>query len=243
MKKYVVVMVVSILSVSIKAQQKPLMHINQFVDVSSAIGSNEGTISASFARNWRLGNKKKLEMGLGIRATSYFGAKKEFYTAPARLARSNTIPFAIVFAGHEEKNVDTLTVQRPLVASLNLSANFGYHFGSKWYGGINIDLIGFTVGRTTSAVLLSNGNTTTEPAAKPTAFNVLLTGDNDYGSLNSEFFVKYKIAGRWYLKGVYQFYFAEYKTQSVKQIAPDGTIVDRFRNKVNAIGLGISYDL
>jgi len=69
----------------------------------------------------------------------------------------------------------------------------------------------------------------------------LLTGDNDYGSLNSEFFLKYKLSGRWDLRAVYQFFFAEYKTQTIKQIAPDGTEVDRFRNKANLFGLGVSY--
>jgi len=82
-----------------------------------------------------------------------------------------------------------------------------------------------------------------ENQAKPAHFNLLLTGDNDYGSLNSEFFVKYKISQRWQLKALYQFYFAEYKTTTIYQTAPDGTMVYRFRNKVNAFGLGLSYDL
>ena len=243
MKRIVSLMFVLIISSALHAQQKSLPRINQFIDFSGAIGSSEGTVAFSFVRNWRVGEKRKFEIGLGTRITSYLGVKREFYTAPARLARSTTIPFVIVFAGHEEKNIDTLTVQRPFTTSLNISANFGYNFSPKWYGGINIDLIGFTVGRTTGATLLSNGTTSTEHAAKPASFNLLLTGDNDYGSLNSEFFIKYKIAERWKLKAVYQFYFAEYRTQSIKQVAPDGTIVDRFRNKVNAFGLGISYDL
>jgi len=37
--------------------------------------------------------------------------------------------------------------------------------------------------------------------------------------------------------------FAEYKTTYLYQVAPDGTRVDRFRNKVNAFGIGVSYDL
>ncbi|MBD0352117.1 MAG: hypothetical protein ICV65_13265, partial [Flavisolibacter sp.] len=61
------------------------------------------------------------------------------------------------------------------------------------------------------------------------------------GSLNSEFFLRYRISGRWSVKGVYQFLFVEYKTTNVTQTAPDGTIVDRFRNKANNGGLGITY--
>lgn len=225
------------------AQSKQLPHYNQFIDFSVAAGSSQGTGAFSYAYNWRIGRRRKLEAGLGFRLTSYLGNKKEFYTAPARLARSTTVPFVIVFAGHKEENLDTLTVQRPFTTSLNISANFGYHLSARWYAGFNIDLIGFTVGRTTSAILRSNGSTTTEPSAKPAHFNALLTGDNDYGALNSEFFIKYKLKSRWDIKAVYQFFFTEYKTQNVKQIAPDGTIVDRFRNKANLFGLGVSYHI
>src|SRR4030095_11435509 len=183
------------------------------------------------------------ELGLGLRWTTYTGTKREFYTAPASLARSSTVPFAGVFSGHEFQNVDTLTVQRPFTSSLNLSLNSGYRVGKKWYIGANIDLIGFTVGRTTSAILVSNGVTVTESMAKPSSFNLLLTGDLDYGSLNSELFVKYNITPRWDIKVVYQFFFTEYNTQSIYQTAPDGTSVYRFRNKANLFGVGVSYDL
>lgn len=134
---------------------------------------------------------------MGARSTFYSGTDKPFYTAPARLARSTTLPFIIVLAGHYEKNIDTLTVRKPSVLSLNLSANFGYRFSSKWHGGVNIDLIGFSLGSTSNAFLLSKGVISPDPEVKPAHFNLLLTGDNDYGSLNSEFFVKYKIAERW----------------------------------------------
>ena len=228
---------------NLRAQQEQAPRIHAFLDFTAAFGNQEGTASFSYVRNWRLGKMRKLEIGLGARLTSYYGVKREFYTAPANLARSSTVPFVIVFAGHEEQNLDTLTVQRPFTNSLNLSANFGYRFGRKWYAGFNIDLVGFTLGRTTSGILLSNGTTATEPMAKPSSFNVLLTGDNDYGSLNSEFFLKYNVAPRWDIKAVYQFFFTEYNTQSIYQKAPNGTEVYRFRNKANLFGLGVSYDL
>jgi hypothetical protein len=153
------------------------------------------------------------------------------------------VPFLGVFSGHEEQNVDTLIVQKPFTSSLNLSANAGYRFGKKWYAGLNIDLLGFTVGSTCSSVLLSNESNTAEPITKPSNWNLLLTGDLDYGSLNSEFFVKYNISLRWDIKLVYQFFFTEYNTQTVYQTAPDGTEVKRFRNKANLFGLGVSHDL
>lgn len=227
--------------IAVSAQKKP-SRINQFVDLTGTVGKSQGTVAASYVHNWKFGKHKRLEAGLGLRWTSYFGTKTDFTTAPARLARTTTTPFIIVFAGQRTENQDTLTVQRPLTHSVNVSINLGYNFSSRWNAGFNIDLIGFTFGRKSSAILTSYGTTKFEQEAKPTAFNVLLTGDNDYGSLNSELFLKYKINSKWGVKAVYQFLFVEYKTENIKQVAPDGTMVDRFRNKANNFGLGVSYN-
>ncbi|HRI21198.1 MAG TPA: hypothetical protein PLA68_09585 [Panacibacter sp.] len=224
-------------------QKKELPHYNRFVDIAGTIGKDQGSVAGSYVYNWRLGQNRKFEMGIGARFTSYSGTKKDFITAPAKLARTATFPFIIVFAGQQEKNFDTLTVQHPFTNSLNLSANLGYHLSSRLYAGINIDVIGFSFGKKTNAVFISNGVTVTEPAAKVTPFNLLLTGDNDLGSLNSEFFLKYNLNDQWSVRGIYQFLFSEYKTTTVKQNAPDGTVNDRFRNKVNSFGLGVSYSI
>ena len=222
-------------------QEKPLPRKTQFVDLTGTVGNSQGSIAASYVHNWRIGKRKKWEAGLGARYTGYMGSKKDFTTAPAKLSRTTTTPFIIFFAGQKTENWDTLNIQRPFINSINISLNFGYNFSEKISAGFNIDLIGFSFGRKGSGILTSDGATTNEPEAKPTSFNILLTGDNDIGSLNSEFFLKYKIDNRWGIKGVYQFYFAEYETRNVKQIAPDGTEVYRFRNKANNFGLGVAY--
>lgn len=237
MKHFIAFIMLFIISNAATAQQKNY----QVLDLSAAAGSSRGSVAASYVYNWRLGQKKKFEIGIGARLTTAFGKKQEYTTAPAKLSRSNTIPFAIVFAGQKTENWDTLTVQRPLVASLNATINLVYNFSSKWSGGFNIDVVGFSAGRKSAAVLLSNGITKTEPVAKPTAFNVLLTGDLDHGSLNSEFYLKYKLNDKWGVRGVYQFLFNEYKTTTIKQTTPDGTTVDRFRSKANNLGIAISY--
>ncbi len=241
MRKILLLIIVMSSSQFVKAQSER-SRVNQFVDLSGTIGNSQGTVAVSYVRNWKLGKRKRFETGVGLRWTSYIGTKKDFITAPARLARTNTTPFLIFFAGQRTDYHDTLTVQRPLTHSVNITINAGYNFTSKWYAGFNIDLAGFTFGRKSSAILTSNGNTTLEPAAKPASFNLLLTGDHDYGSLNSEFFVKYKVNSRWGIKALYQFVFIEYKTATVNQVAPDGTLVDRFRNKANNLGLGVSYN-
>lgn len=223
---------------------KPAVLTNEYLDLTATIGKDQGTVSFSFVHNWKVGKNKKFELGVGVRGTTYFGTKKDFVTAgPASLTRTTSIPFLIVFSDMQEENIDTLNVQRPLIYAINASFNMGYQFSPKFYGGINIDVIGFTVGRKSSAVLTSNGNTQTEPSAKPAGFNLLLTGDLDKGSLNSEFFFRYQVSKQWSIKALYQFIFVEYKTQNIVQIAPDGTEIDRFRNKANNLGLGIVYHL
>ena len=245
LKKINLLLLILISGYSAIAQQlESAGHRNQFIDLTGTIGKNQGTVAFSYVHNWKVGKKKKFELGAGARWTTYFGTKKDFVTArPASLTRTSTIPFLIVFSGLQEENIDTLNVQRPLINSMNASFNMGYQFTKKLYGGINIDVIGFSFGRKSSAVLTSNGNTQTESDAKPSGFNLLLTGDHDKGSLNSEFFIRYQIAKQWSIKALYQFVFAEYSTQNIEQVAPDGTEIDQFRNKANNLGLGIVYHI
>lgn len=238
MKKQIINLFLILITNQLLAQTKTT---SQLIDLAATAGSSRGAVALSYVYNWQLGKKQKWTIGLGTRFTSAFGNKQDFITAPAKLSRTSTIPFITVLSGQQEKNWDTLTVQRPLVNSLNLTANFGYQFSSRWNAGFNIDLIGFAFGRTSPAILTSNGSTTTEPTAKPSSFNLLLTGDLDHGNLNSEFFVGYKLNGRWSVRAVYQFIFTEYKTTNTKQIAPDGTEVSRFRLKANNFGLAASY--
>jgi len=241
-RKLNVLMFFVFLSASLAAQSQSASRVDPFVDITGTFGKDQGSGAASYVYNWKIGKKQKIEIGLGARWTTYFGKKKDFLTAgPAKKTRSSTTPFLIFFAGQEEQNFDTLTVQRPLTNSLNLTVNLGYNLSRKWYAGFNIDLIGVSFGRKSSGILTSNGRTTTEPNAKPTSFNVLLTGDHDRGTLNSEFFVKYKLNDQWALKAVYQFIFVEYTTEMQKQQFSDGSSNDRFRNKANNVGLGIAY--
>lgn len=241
MKKIGIVLLLLLPFSVVMAQSKPEKRIHQYADLAVTAGASQGTAALSYVHNWKIGKKKNWEIGIGARLTSYFGTKKEYVTAgPARLTRSFTTPFLIFFAGQETQNWDTLTVQRPFTNSLNASINLGYQFNKKWSAGFNIDLIGFTVGRKTSGILTGNGITRNDPEVKPSAFNLLLTGDHDLGSLNSEFFLAYKLNDKWSLRGIYQFYFSEYKTTNLVQVASDGTIIDRFRNKANTFGIGIS---
>lgn len=227
---------------TLRGQQIEPAKTNQFIDLAGTIGSSQGSGALSYVYNWHIGKKRKIEAGLGLRLTSVAGTKLTYTTAgPARLTRSFTTPFVIFFAGQKTENWDTLTVQHPFVNALNVTINLGYRFSPKFSAGFNIDLIGATFGQKSSSVFQSNGQTSTDAASKPNAINILLTGDHDQGSLNSEFFLKYQINDKWGVRAIYQFLFTEYTAGSVRQAAADGTVIDRFRNKANNFGAGVSY--
>lgn len=243
MQKIILFVTLLFVTVTSNAQQKTTAKANQFADLAITFGSSQASVAGSYVCNWKFGfgKKRNLEAGLGARLTNTFGSKLDYTTAgPAKFTRTSTTPFLIVFAGQKTENWDTLKVQRPYTSALNVSANFGYNFTPKLSAGFNIDLIGFTLGRKSSVIYTSNGVTRTEPVAKPTAFNVLLTGDHDYGTLNSEFFMRYRLNDKWSVRGIYQFIFTEYNTTNIKQALPDGSSTDRFRNKANNLGGGIT---
>ena len=154
----------------------------------------------------------------------YFGSSKYFSSAPSSLA-------------NDKNNSDSLLLQTPQVNALNLSFTIGYHIIPNLRIGFNIDLIGFSFGRKQSGFYL-NGNQGKSTMAKPTTFNILLVGNNDKGSLNSEFYLRYFINDKFAVKAAYQYLFVEYTSETVVQQLPEPN--DRFRNKASMVSLGVT---
>jgi hypothetical protein len=214
---------------------------NDYIDFSISSGK-QTSLAVSYVHPWQLrfGKHKRWKAGLGLRLTNTFGNSHEYITAgPARLIRGSSIPILSLFSTRKTENFDTLSIQQSSVYSLNLTGNVAYHFNTKWSLGMNIDLIGFSFGGKSTAIYK---NKTFVGDASPSPFNLLLTDDLDYGSLNSEFFLKYNLNQRWSLRAVYRHFFTEFNTTKIKQIFPDGTVNDRFRNKASNVGMAISYN-
>jgi len=196
----------------------------KYADFTGAIGSNQGSISVDYFHLWKLGKSKKIELGFGGRLTSYFGSSQYYSSAPASLAA-------------DEKKSDSLLLQSPQVNALNLAINVGYRLSSKFGLGFNIDAIGFSFGGKQSGSYI-NGNQGEVTSAKPTSINILLIGNNDKGSLNSEFYVRYFIKEKLAIKLAYQYLFTEYTTETEIQQLPEAN--DRFRNKASLFSVGIT---
>ena len=231
-----------LLSSMVNAQQKKTKAVDNFVDITAGIGSSQYTGALSYVYNWKLGKRKRWELGLGARFTSYFGSNLYFRTAPAKLTSGKTDP-TVLFREDIDANIDSVLFPRAQVNSLNLSLNFGYNFSKRFSAGLTIDAIGFSFGKKQSGVYYGNNFATGVPVtAKPTGFNVLLISDNDKGSLNSELFARYKWNDSWGVKLGLQFFFAEYTTNTEVQTTPGGDKNDRFRKKMAGVGIGITYN-
>lgn len=224
------------------AQQKNKRPVNRYADVSFGIGVSQATGSLSYVHNWKVGKRKRWELGLGARYTGYFGNNRFFRTAPAKLTSGKTDP-TVLFTEDIEPNIDSVLFPRAQVNSFNISLNFGYNFSKKFSAGLNIDLVGFSVGGKQSGTYYGNNFATgVAVKAKPTGFNLLLISDNDRGSLNSELFGRYKWNDSWGVKLGIQFYFAEYTTDTRVQTTPGGDVNDRFRKKMLGAGIGVTYN-
>jgi hypothetical protein len=213
--------------------------INQYFDVTFAAARYQGTMALSFVNNWSVGERQRLTLGLGLRLTGYLGANQYYTTAPAILTSGSTSPL-IIFQNNITANIDTFLIKSPQANLFNLSINLGYRINTKLEAGFNIDAIGFSFGGRRTGNYI-NGPVGKMLSASPTMFNTLLISDNDRGSLNSEFFVRYKLNNRWGVKLGASFLFTEYTTAIAVQQFPQAN--DRFRNKSLLACLGISYKL
>jgi hypothetical protein len=203
-------------------------------------GNAEGTFSVLFGKDWGIGKRnKRFGVGTGVRFTAYAGANKYYRTAPAELTSGKTGPF-VIFAQDIEANMDTFLIKSPQVNSFNIFINLRYKFSEKITAGFNIDAIGFSFGSSKRGNYI-NGAEGAMTDARPSSFNLLLTSDNDLGSLNSELYGKYFFKSKWAIKVAGQFHFTEYTTDVKVQQEPKPN--NRFRNKSLMGSVGIVYQL
>jgi hypothetical protein len=210
-----------------------------YIGGTLAFGDGHTGFSFAYWHNWHVGKRKKIELGAGLRATSFFGSDIYYATAPAKLTSGSTGP-GVLFKENIDANIDSLLIGSPSLGALNVMINIGYRFNEKWAVGFNIDAIGFSFGSKKGATYV-NGNTVAASEGEPTDFNLLLVSDNDKGTLNSELYVQYSLSSRWRLRGAAQFLFTEYTTATKVQQFPEPN--DRFRDKALMFSVGAAYKI
>lgn len=210
------------------------------VDLGLAFGKSQSSFAGAFTHNWFLGKKNKFVIGLGGRFTSYIGQNQYYATAPAEITSGST-GLGVIFKENITDNIDSLLISKPTVFSLNGLINLGYRFNEKFSVGFNIDAIGFSFGSKRDGHYINGSHGQNGVSSKPTSFNLLLTSDNDLGSLNSELYGRYMINDKWAIRSGLQFLFTEYTTSTNVQQAPQAN--DRFRNKALMFMIGTTFKL
>ncbi len=194
-----------------------------------SLGAGSGLFSGAIGayRTHGLFASKKLRLGYGIRLSGLRGSDLRYTSAPPELSQN-------------EAKRDTLMVASALTMGLNAAIYAEYQFNSKFKVGFNIDALGLGFGSKSETEFTSSdiGSLPSKPQAKPTAFNLLLVGDNDLGHLRSEFYIGYAPNEKIWLRGGLDMTFSEYTT--IQKLTQNN---DRFRHKAMAFFVAVSYNI
>jgi hypothetical protein len=213
-------------------------------DAAIAVGDGSFSASLSWSHLHGIGKKKqRLKVGYGLRLTSFVAANQYYITAPAKFT-STTQSLGTIFSETIQENIETITTATALTYSFNLAIYIQYTLSQKFDIGCNIDALGVSFGPSKRFNVISNVyDAGQEPIQEgsPTKLNLLLTSDNDIGSLNSEFFVRYKITPRISLRGGYAFIFSEYRTNNSLSFDNGRIVNDRYRYKAALAFLGVTF--
>ena len=210
-----------------------LAQTSSSIDLNFGVGVKAQTIALGINRLHKIGKKEKLSLGYGVRYTGYSGKENEFITAAAEVSEGT------IFKPQNEAKLDTLTMDGN-VGSINAAIYINYALNDKWHIQFNIDAMGFSFGGEKTGTFMAESQNASQGnvQAKPSGTNLLLTGDYDRGSLNSEFFVGYQLKEKHRLKLWMSFVFNEYTTSNKLTFNND-----RFRVKNLMPMIGYSYIL
>ena len=209
-----------------------------FADFNAATDGSSALFALSSKQLFGIGKNRRFKIGYGLRLNHNFGSNARFTTAPAILTSGGTSPL-IFFNGNDiVANIDTLKGTSFSVTSINIPLYLEYAITNKIDVGFNIDLTGLSFGTAKSVynTIHSTSANRGNISAKATPFNLLLVSDNDLGSLNSEFVVRYHLNNKLIMTGGASFAFAEVTTSSKLYLDND-----RFRKKQLLGMIGVSY--
>jgi len=195
------------------------------IGITGAFGEGATSMTLGFSHLYGFGSSRRFKLGYGLRLSSFFGSDRKFTAAPPDLA--------------SEDNPQSFIVESSQTNAINLGLYTDYSITENILVGFNIDVVGFSFGGEKDGSVVIEPNLTglaVPDTAKPTCFNLLLVGDNDIGTLNSEFWIGYRIASNIMVRGAFSYLFTEYTTDG--QYQDDN---DRFRYKAAQGAIGVSY--
>jgi hypothetical protein len=206
-------------------------------DVVFAGGKKGFSPSASYTKIYGINENKRFKIGYGVRLNTYFAKNKEFITAPAKIT-SGKESFLALVSKPIIGNLDTLQMARTQTNAINTKFIIQYTI-KRMDLGFNIDLFGLTLGGSQEGIFSAKESrlfNQTKQKARPSAFNLLLVGDSDRGSLNSEIYARYWVNDRIGIRAGASYQFFEYKTNN--KLTFDN---DRFRLKTIMPFVAVSF--
>jgi hypothetical protein len=235
---------ISVTATGVVAQESlPYKHFSHVeLSISGASGEFSGALSWAHV-NTLTKRIPRLKVGYGIRFTTFVAANKFFVTAPAKYTSPVQNIFTI-FSETIEQNIDTITTPTANTNSLNAAIYLEYAIAKRFDVGFNIDVVGFSFGPEKTFNVLSSSydpNQSPVQTGSPTRLNLLLSSDNDIGSLNSEFFVRYWLKDNIALRLGFTFLFSEYRTSENLSFDNGRIINDRYRYKAGMPLIGLTY--
>lgn len=211
-----------------------------------ALSTGAGTFSGalSWSRLHRVTKKiPGLRVGYGVRFSSFVAANKFYVTAPAKFT-SPVQNLGTIFSETIQENIDTVTTATAATNSINVAIFIEYSISPRLDAGFNIDAVGASFGGRKDFNVISSvfdPNQSPVQAGSPTRLNLLLTSDNDLGSLNSEFYLRYWLKKKIGLRAGFTFLFSEYTLDTKLSFDAGRIMNDRYRYKASMVMLGVTY--
>lgn len=244
MKNLLVSIVLLLGAIIANAQGNTRYGDNVYIDLAGSASSKRfaGALSATHFST-PLKRIPRLQIGYGLRFTTFVAANQYYTTAPAKFT-SPVQSLGTIFSRTIEENIDTISTATAVTYSLNAVLHIQYRIHRRVSAGFNIDLAGVSFGPEKQFNVISSvydRGQSPVVTASPTRWNLLLTSDNDLGSLNSEFYALVQVNERIGIRGGYAFVFSEYRTTEDLSFDQGRIMNDRYRHKAGMVMLSISY--
>lgn len=152
---------------------------NHLIDLSIGLADNVVLNSVQWDKLFPIALKKRIKIGFGARMNIINFWNKDYFTAP---------PQRVEGAGF-----DTLRLNHQTTYFLNLQFIAEVALLKWWDIGMNIDIVGVSLGPANDASYYSyaTGNNGTLQSTHPETLNLMLFGKNDMGNLNSQFYFRF----------------------------------------------------
>jgi hypothetical protein len=230
---------------AVRAQDKGVSgyKFGNYFDLATSASNDQFSEALAWSHLHGIGKKGKIQIGYGVRFTNFVAANKYYTTAPAKFT-STTQNIGTIFSETIIENIDTITTATSITNSINLAIYLQYQISQKFDVGFNIDAIGFSFGPQKDFNIISSSfdpNQSPVQRGSPTRFNLLLTSDNDIGSLNSEFYLRYWLTRKIGIRTGYTFLFSEYRTEKNLSFDSGRIVNDRYRYKAGMALLAVTF--